>query len=193
MDDKKDTASALLDSAEELVQKRGYNGFSFADLAASVGITKASIHYHFPSKGDLGRQLVSRYRQRFMAALEGIEAAKLDLRSTLRRYSDLYASVLKVDRVCLCGMMIAEFASLPPQVQSELMTFTSQNEAWLTHVLRSSSRTRPAELNNMAKYITATLEGAIIMARPSKDVAAFDAIAKQMLDAVCARCEASRT
>jgi len=28
--------------------------FSYADLAKSVGVSKASIHHHFPAKEDLG-------------------------------------------------------------------------------------------------------------------------------------------
>ena len=56
------TRHALLDAAGELAQTRGYNAFSFRDLSERIGVTTASIHYHFPSKADLGRELVIRYR-----------------------------------------------------------------------------------------------------------------------------------
>ena len=49
------TATRILDVAEGLVQARGFNGFSYADVASQeVGITKAALHYHFPGKADLG-------------------------------------------------------------------------------------------------------------------------------------------
>jgi TetR/AcrR family transcriptional repressor of nem operon len=50
----KTTKTTLLDVAEELLLTRGYNGFSYNDIAEKVGIRKASIHYHFPSKSGLG-------------------------------------------------------------------------------------------------------------------------------------------
>ena len=51
------TAHRILDVAEELVQTRGVNGMSYADISARLGITKASLHYHFASKADLVRPL----------------------------------------------------------------------------------------------------------------------------------------
>ena len=63
--DRADTSSRILDVAERLVQLRGFNGFSYADVASELKITKASLHYHYPGKADLGRALVERYASRF--------------------------------------------------------------------------------------------------------------------------------
>src|SRR5215208_6163769 len=71
----KDTATRILDTAERLVQVRGFNGFSYADVAAELGVTKASLHYHFAGKTELGHALIARYAQRFSAALEHIDAS----------------------------------------------------------------------------------------------------------------------
>ena len=65
-----DTAQRILDIAEQLVQVRGFNAFSYADIAAELGITKASLHYHFSGKAELGQALIARYAQRFALALE---------------------------------------------------------------------------------------------------------------------------
>ncbi len=58
-------AGRILDVAEQLAQTRGLNGFSYADIAAELNVTKASLHCHFPSKADLGRTLITRYRAAF--------------------------------------------------------------------------------------------------------------------------------
>ncbi|MDF2795086.1 MAG: transcriptional regulator, TetR family [Pseudomonas orientalis] len=50
-------------AARKMVQTRGYNGLSFRELAKEVGIKSASIHYHFPTKGDLGAALAKRYTE----------------------------------------------------------------------------------------------------------------------------------
>ena len=74
---RRDTAQRILDVAEQLVQVRGFNGFSYADIAAELGITKASLHYHYRGKAELGRALITRYGQRFTAELEAIDSAAM--------------------------------------------------------------------------------------------------------------------
>src|SRR6185503_12431598 len=105
-----EAAQAILDVAEELAQTRGYNGFSYADIAAKLGVTKASLHYHFPSKAELGRALIARYHTAFSAALEAIDQHALKPGEKLRQYVGLYDAVMRNDRMCLCGMLAAEYA-----------------------------------------------------------------------------------
>jgi TetR/AcrR family transcriptional regulator, transcriptional repressor for nem operon len=63
-----DTPSRILDVAERLVQERGFNGFSYADVAGELEVTKASLHYHFAGKAELGEALIGRYAARFADA-----------------------------------------------------------------------------------------------------------------------------
>src|SRR5260221_12869962 len=103
-----DTSQRILDIAERLVQTRGYNGFSCADIAEAMRITKASLHYHFPAKADLGARLIERYQRNFLAALERIDAEGKDARDKLRRYAALYGEALRGNRMCLPAMVAAE-------------------------------------------------------------------------------------
>ncbi len=135
-----DAAERILDAATELAQTRGFNGFSYADIAERLVVTKASLHYHFASKADLGHALIERYHVAFVRALTAIER---DVRGTpekLRRYVELFDSVMRNDRMCLCGMLAAEYATLPERMQSALRTFFDANEAWLGRVLRDGRR-----------------------------------------------------
>src|SRR5687768_13019152 len=104
-----DTPQRILDVAERLVQTRGFNAFSYADIADALHVTKASLHYHFPTKADLGRQLIERYAAAFTQALADIDRASDDVAVKLRRYVNLYREVLRANRMCLCGMLAAEF------------------------------------------------------------------------------------
>jgi AcrR family transcriptional regulator len=106
-----DTAQRVLDVAERLVQTRGFNGFSYADIAAALGITKASLHYHFPTKADLGRRLIERYEHRFLEAVAAIDRSGADAREKLRRYAAIYVDVLRANRMCLCGMLASDYAT----------------------------------------------------------------------------------
>src|ERR1017187_4054963 len=133
-------ARAILDVAEQLAQTRGYNGFSYADIAAKLGVTKASLHYHFPSKAELGRVLIARYQSVFGAALEAIDQRALKPPEKLRQYVGLYDAVMRNDRMCLCGMLAAEYATLPAPMQEALKLFFDMNERWLTTVLLDGRR-----------------------------------------------------
>src|SRR5271167_237958 len=85
------TRSRILDIGERLVQVRGFNGFSYADIAAELSVTKASLHYHFPSKADLGEAIIARYAERFADALARIDADGAAAPAKLTAYADLYA------------------------------------------------------------------------------------------------------
>lgn len=106
------TASDILDAAERLVQSRGFNGFSYADVSSELGITKAALHYHFAGKAELGESLISRYNERFDAALAAIDAAEMSAPEKLLAYCDLYRGTLRGNRMCLCGMLAAEYNTL---------------------------------------------------------------------------------
>jgi TetR/AcrR family transcriptional repressor of nem operon len=178
-------AKAVLDVAEQLVQTRGYNGFSYADIAARLGVTKASLHYHFPSKAQLGRALIERYQIVFDAALSAIDRQSADPRDRLRRYAALYESVLNNERMCLCGMLAAEYATLPVPMQKGLTSFFDANERWLTMVLERGLRTGVLQFsdsaNERARVLLGALEGAMLVARSYGDPRRFHAAAEQML------------
>ena len=178
-------AMAVLDVAEQLVQTRGYNGFSYADIAAQLGVTKASLHYHFPSKEDLGRALIERYCAAFDAALDGIDRHASDPGDKLRHYAEIYETVLSSGRLCLCGMLAAEHTTLPASMQKGLTRFFDANERWLTAVLGEGLRTGVFRFsdstNERARVLLGALEGAMLVARSYGDPRRFHAAAKHVL------------
>jgi len=182
------TADRILDIAERLVQRRGFNAFSYADVATAVGIRKASLHYHFATKADLGQALIARYRQTFLQALEGIEGETDDARERLRRYAQLYGAVLRKKRMCMCGMLATDAATLPKAMRDSVAAFFEENVVWLTTVLERG-RTRgelafegPAA--SMAAFFVSALEGAMLVAHGSGHHESFAAAARHLLATV---------
>ena len=168
------TAGEILDAAEGLVQTRGYNGFSYADVSSVVGVTTASLHYHFPSKAGLGRALIERYTQRFGAALAAIRARERTGRARLAAYARLYVDVLEKGRMCLCGMLAAEVSTLPAAMQAALRGFFDANEEWLVGVFAESRKSKNlvvrGEPRAAARLWASALEGAMLLARSYGDV-----------------------
>src|SRR5262245_28539009 len=182
------TAERILDSAERLVQVRGFNAFSYADIAKALGITKASLHHHFPTKGELGVALVQRYRRQFLLALERIEAASDQAPVRLKGYAELYRSVLRKKRMCLCGMLATDVATLPKDMRESVASFFKENQAWLTRVLDSGRAEGalefPGTSASLAALIVGSLEGAMLVARVSGDLRHFDGVAERLLSSV---------
>jgi len=180
------TATQVLDVAERLVQRRGFNGFSYADVSAELGITKAALHYHFASKGELGEALLRRYTARFMSALAALDAGLDDGRAKIAGYIDLYSGVLRDDRMCLCGMLAAEYQTLPPPMQEAVTAFLDENEAWLAGVLEGGRRdgtfSFSGDARGRARAIVAVLEGAMLVTRPYRDPRRFEAAVAHLLD-----------
>ena len=179
------TAQRILDIAERLMQVRGYNGFSYADIAEAIGLTKASLHYHFPSKAELGRRLMERYAENFLIALAAIDAACAGPREKLERYVSIYTDVLASNRMCLCGMLAAEYATLPKSVKAEVTRFFDANETWLAGVLEEGKRSKSIKAGvpsiETSRTMIATLEGAMMLARTYDDVERFDRTAQRLL------------
>ncbi|HEY2653939.1 MAG TPA: TetR/AcrR family transcriptional regulator [Solirubrobacteraceae bacterium] len=183
--DQPNTAERILDSAERLVQTRGFNNFSYADIAAELGLTKASLHYHFPGKAELGYALISRYNERFAAALQRIDAEHCDEREKLEAYANLYGDVLRGKRMCMCGILAAEYPTLPEPMRDAVTGFFDENQRWLAAVLTDGKADHRLAFDgapdDVAQSIVSTLEGAMLVARSYGDVARFNATAQQLL------------
>ena len=180
-----DTATKILDVAERLVQIRGFNGFSYADAAADLKITNAALHYHFASKAELGAALIVRYAARFADALAAVDTRIADAPAKLDAYAGLYLDVLRSRRMCLCGMLAAEYQTLPKPMQAAVVRFFDENEAWLKCVLERGQAEGTLQfmgsVSDVARLIVSSLEGAMLMARPYGDIQRFQAAASQLL------------
>jgi TetR/AcrR family transcriptional repressor of nem operon len=129
--------------------------------------------------------LIQRYRYYFNKALAEIDATCADVSEKLRRYVGLYAKVLRNDRMCLCGMLAAEVATLPKTMRNELKLFFDENEIWLSAILDAGRATLKCDFagaaRDAARYMIATLEGGMILSRSYGEAARFDASAERLL------------
>ncbi|MEL6264089.1 MAG: TetR/AcrR family transcriptional regulator [Pseudomonadota bacterium] len=182
------TAERLLDAAERRVRVGGYNGFSFRDLAADVGIRSASVHHHFPTKEALVARLAERYADRFVAALPaGATGAAL-----VEAYRDAFRAGLEADplvepaadgrrprQMCLCGILGAEVAVLPPSVARAARRFFERTADHLARGIEGAV----ADPRAGALAVLARLEGAMILSRALDDPRVYDAATEGLLPA----------
>lgn len=180
------TIDQLLDVAQEFAQTRGYNAFSYRDLAERVGIRAASIHHHFPSKADLGIALVTRYRERFRQATQNIVSRYESAPAKLQAYVALFRNTVEQDgRVCLGGMFATDLPTLPVEVREVVRAFYTENEAWLARVLDAGRRAGELEFDGTPRDAAAGLfdglEGSLLAARTHGSVARFTRSSRWLL------------
>ena len=186
------TADDILACTRKLIVAGGYNGFSYADIADVVGIRKASIHHHFPSKVDLVRTLVQRYRE---AAEEGI--TQLGQRAgsplaQLRGYLGYWETCIADASApfCICALLAGEMPLLPEPVALEVRTYFRFLSGWLTAVLEAGGADGTLRLGHPprveAEAFMALVHGAMLSARAYGDTAAFGAIMWPQLERISA-------
>lgn len=181
-----DTAEQILDLAETLIQTRGYSAFSYQDIADSLGIRKASIHYHFPSKTELGTAVVNRYIARFDAGLTAIADDQSQSSITmLDFYVQPYLQFAGTpDRICLCGALSGELLALPPEMRGPVDGFFRAHQTWLTKILKRGVARGEFKLAapapKVARFIFAALQGALLVKRTTDDTSQLNDVISVM-------------
>lgn len=181
------TADDILDCAQTLIMAGGYNGFSYADIAAVVGIRKASIHHHFPSKADLVRMLIWRYREQARAGLAALEGSSPDPRQQLAHYLGYWQECLLdgTAPICICALLASEVPVLPPAVAAEVRLHFETLAAWLTAVLQRGAQDGVFTLSSApaaeAEAFVATVHGGMLSARVCGDPKLFGIITAALL------------
>src|SRR5687767_13731132 len=183
-----DTAARILEVAERLVQVQGFNAFSYADISSELHIRKASLHHHFPTKAALGEALIANYHRRFIEALAGIQRDHQDARIRLAKYANLYRQTLRKQRMCLCGVLAADFGTLPRPMRERVVEFFDANEEWLTGVLEEGRQARVLAFTGPASataaFLVSSLEGAMLVARSYGRIARFESVVKTLMGAL---------
>lgn len=175
-----DTKTALLDAAERVARARGFDGFSYADLAADVGIRKASIHHHFPTKAALSEALVARYGATFDALCTEIDASGGSGGARLSALIDTYCDAAKGGTaLCLCVAFSISRDTLPAETVARIAAFRTTLSRWIAGCFaRAQADGSIQNLRDPDQEGAATLallEGAQLGARATQDMADFDA------------------
>ncbi len=131
-----DRKEQILEIATELVQTRGYSAFSYQDLSARLGITKASIHHHFPSKADLGIAVAEKYRADVEAALAEAKRTSDDPRVQLDGYLQVVLEIIKTDdRICAAGSVQSDINVVPTTMGTSMCSLAQHVIGWIADVI----------------------------------------------------------
>lgn len=181
------TSHSILRCAQSLIVAGGYNGFSYADIAKVIGIRNASIHHHFPSKADLVRVLVARYREEAAAGMEELARRVPDAPGQLRAYAKYWEACIVDDKApfCVCALLASELPMLPEEVALEVKAHFRALSGWLASALERGAKQGDFQLAAPAKVeaeiFMATIHGAMLSARAYGNPKMFGAIINPLL------------
>jgi TetR/AcrR family transcriptional repressor of nem operon len=187
------TVDAILRCARTSIIAGGYSGFSYADIAAVVGIRKASIHHHFPTKVELVRTLVKQYREEAQMAIAAMERDIADPLDQIVSYTSYWESCIGEPETsyCLCALLATQIPVLPDEIVFELRAYFRALSAWLASVLERGAQqgniTLAASARSEAETLMAVVHGAMLAARAYGDPQVFATIIQPAVDRLRSR------
>lgn len=178
----------ILDIAQRLVQERGINGFSYADVAKEVGVAKASLHHHFATKSDLVSHLIERYSGGLSEHLQNLSASSKSPTEKLVAFCNVYRASRECNRVCMGGILSAESAVLADVQHAKLKRFFDSQCEWLVGVLDEGVNSQEFLLymspERQARAIVTSLQGALMVSQTAVNNDYFDDSVSSILASV---------
>jgi len=168
------TAEQIVDIAQELVQKGGFQAFSYRDISARLGIRTASIHYYFPTKALLAEAVVNRVLLDFKQALDDIDTAAADPDDKLAKFCEIFLATFgEGDRLCPMCMLATGQETIPAPVRQGVREFWQGAESWLQALIETGQRQGRFRDDIVAaaasRAILASVEGGMVAARAMED------------------------
>lgn len=173
------TTGRIVDAGRQLMTLRGYNGFSFADVAVAVGIRKASVHHHFPAKADLAVAVVEQSRALIRARAAEFGTGAVSAVAALRGYTDYWERCIGDGSAsfCLAAVLAAEAPSLPAAVRAAVRAHFCDLMDWLAAVLALGRQQGAFAFDDTpegeAERFMAAVYGAMLGARVFEDPERF--------------------
>jgi len=190
-----DTRENIIDLAEELIRTKGYNAFSYGDIAGVLSIRNAAIHYYFPSKADLGINVIDREITKIANSRDEWEALPGNMQ--LRKVVEQFYSSHRRGWICLNGSLTPDFLTLPAPMQQKVKQMCEVILAWMTEVLEKGRKDGTlafvGEAKSRALLVISSLLSSLLLARAmGKEV--FTKMLDQLLkDIECAPASQSGT
>jgi TetR/AcrR family transcriptional repressor of nem operon len=166
----RDAKIAIMDAAERRIQLGGFGGFSFREIAADVGIKSSSVHYHFPSKEDLGVAVIRRWGEETSKHIdEALEKGGDPISVWIKAFR---GTAVSKNHICPCTVLGAASQDLPKAVAKEVKAFFKMCQDKMV-----SEGLSPTD----AAKVLSTITGALVIANALRDTAEYDRATKELL------------
>jgi TetR/AcrR family transcriptional repressor of nem operon len=172
------TREQILAVARSLIETRSYLGFSFQDVADAVGIRKASLYHHFPTKEALGIAVIREATQAF----KDWDAAKVRTpKAALDSYFRMYRHTLKAGSgMCPAGALTPGWDCINEELRQAVQELRNTQVLWLTGVLGALAPAGQKKGASLAAYVFSVCQGALLASRMTGRAEDFDEAIAQL-------------
>jgi len=132
------TRESIVRLGDQLIREKGFNAFSFYDLSKKLKIKNASIHYHFPTKTDLGLSILKDHTDRLRELIQST-TAKNPLQK-LHAFLSIYERIKSEDRVCLVGSLATDLKTVDGKMANALKVLACEILNWVTDILEEGRK-----------------------------------------------------
>jgi TetR/AcrR family transcriptional repressor of nem operon len=179
-----DRRSQIVDAASRLISQKGFAPTSVDDVIREAKLSGKSHFYHyFKSKEELGYAVLNRQFERF--AERGLVVLREPMIDPLERLA-LFIDTLVALQVSRGFRGGSPFGSLAAELADAHEGFRARIEVvferWAAQLQSLLWEARPqlhddVDAARLARFVIATLEGALLMSRVHRDVASLEGIA----------------
>jgi TetR/AcrR family transcriptional repressor of nem operon len=175
------TREQILAVARSLIETRSYLGFSFQDVADAIGIRKASLYHHFPTKEALGIAVIREATQLF----KDWEAARVRApKDALESYFRMYRNTLKAGSgMCPAGALTPGWDCINEELRQAVQELRNTQVLWLTGVLGAlapAGHKKGVSAASLASYVFSVCQGALLASRMTGRAEDFDEAIAQL-------------
>jgi AcrR family transcriptional regulator len=161
------TRDHIIQLADALIRQKGFNAFSYADIAAVLDIRNAAIHYYFPTKSLLGQAVMEMELSRLDAYRR--QNADLDGEGQLKHLVGTFYHNAQRHAICLMGALTPEFATFDEAMQSTLRKLCRTIREWVADCLREARASGQLRFDgdpgDRAALVVSTLLASLLLAR----------------------------
>lgn len=178
-----ETKEKIVSLADKLIREKGFNAFSYKDISEPLQVKNAAVHYHFPSKMDLGIEVVEQELR--LLSLNAEKWKKLPEDEQLQKFFGVFRKHCNNGNVCLMGSLAPDYETLPPAMREKVHEMASVIVEWMTNCLEQGRKHKrihfKGSAGDRALLVISNLQSSLLLSRvlgPS----AFTRISRQLLE-----------
>ncbi len=161
-----DTREKILTLAGELIQTKGYDSFTFQEIANSLGMRAASLYYHFPHKQDLGLAFLQYWSQVTLSISGQLDRSRMSPREKLRSFLGIGYSAAQNQRVCPVSALQLDHRKFTEEMKQQLDQIELDELKLVTKILRegleSGEMQFPNDPEDQARLVLSAFKGALL-------------------------------
>ncbi|NMM50833.1 TetR/AcrR family transcriptional regulator [Marinigracilibium pacificum] len=172
----------IIQEANNLIVERGFNAFSYKTITEKVNIKTSSIHYHFPTKTDLGIAVVKLHSQALQQTIDrNKNKSALDKLDKLLSY---FKKLAHNNEVCIVGAMTSDINTLEEPLRLEILNHAKAVINWAGSIITEGINQgifKPQDNVGLnAKLLITNLMALLQIARIENNKSSFDLALKQL-------------